>query len=148
VAELNFGQVLKPIWTGPSPKSGRKIGPPGPHHFIKSFLDSLRPVFGVCTLNTTHNSTKKNLSSQFSTFPQKFIFFFKKILNTARGAMRRPVRSPSGERQCAPVGLSDDLERPAFSSPVLQQKLLVPSNENKTKNTLALSILNSRQNNH
>jgi len=113
-----------------------------PHHFIKSFLDSLRPVFGVCTLNTSNS--KKSFSFQLKTeftifhfFTQKklnlpdknflysskiHIFLQKKILNTARGATRRPVRSPSGEsRQCAPDGLSDDLEiRPAFSSPVLQ----------------------------
>jgi len=73
-AALNFGQVLKPIWTGPSPKSGRKIRPLNvPHHFIKSFRDSLRPVFGVCTLKK-HNpqfNEKKIEFTIFNFFPKK-----------------------------------------------------------------------------
>jgi len=50
--------------------------------------------------------------------------------------MRRPVRSPSGEsRQCAPDGLSDDLEiRPAFSSPGSVALFLVSSAEKYDKN--------------
>jgi len=167
----NSGRVLKPIWTGPSPKPVRENGPPAaPSSLYQVFSWLIETSFR--SLHSKHNQFQKIFSFQLKTeftifhfFPQKklnlpdknflysskiHIFLQKKILNTARGATRRPVRSPSGEsRQCAPDGLSDDLEiRPAFSSPVLQLCLWsLPPKTIHQKTTLALlfSILGKNQ---